>query len=56
MPIEIKEVIIRTSVEKEPHSTDRSEMQLIELENIKKEVLKSCEQMINKAMKNQTRR
>ena len=56
MPIEIKEVIIKTSVEKDPHSTVDYEMQMKQLEDMKKEVLKSCEQMINKVIKNQTRR
>jgi ribosomal protein L16/L10AE len=56
MPIEIKEVIIKTSVEKEPHSSGDYELQVKQLDDLKKEVLKSCEQMINKVIKNQNRR
>jgi len=54
MPIEIKEVIIKTRVEKEPHPAGNYEMQ--QLEDLKKEVLRNCEQMINKVIKKQSSR
>lgn len=56
MPIEIKEVIIKTTVEKEPHSTESYDLQIKQLEDMKKDVLRSCEQMINKIIKSQARR
>ncbi len=56
MPIEIKEVIITTSVEKEPHPAVHAEMQVKQLEELKSELLRSCEHMIMKAIKNQSRR
>jgi hypothetical protein len=55
MPIEIKEVIIRTTVEKEPPSSN-PDLQAKQLEMLKREVLKSCEQMLEKMMKNQIQR
>jgi hypothetical protein len=56
MPIEIKEVIIRTTVEKELQPPGNFQLQLKEIEDLKKEVLRNCEQMISKAIKNQNRR
>lgn len=56
MPIEIKEVIIKTSVEKELEPSGDFEMQMKQLEDFKREVLKYCEHMISKAIKNQNRR
>jgi len=56
MPIEIKEVIIKTKVEKEPHPAGNYELQIKQLEDLKKEVLRNCEQMVNKIIKKQTSR
>lgn len=56
MPIEIKEVIIKTNVEKEPNKDADLELQSGQVENLKKEILKSCEHMFYKALKSQTRR
>ena len=56
MPLEIKEVIIKTNVEKEPRKDGDLGLQIQQVENLKKEIFKNCEQMINKALKDQTRR
>ena len=56
MQSEIKEVIIKTRVEKEPHPAGNYEMQMKQLEDLKKEVLRNCEQMINKVIKKQSSR
>lgn len=56
MPIEIKEVIIRTKVEKEPPSNLRDQLNGKEVEALKKELLKSCEQMFRGILKEQTGR
>lgn len=55
MPIEIKEVIIRTTVEKEPPYSN-PDLPAKQMEMLKREVLRSCEQMIEKLMKNQIQR
>lgn len=53
MPIEIKEVIIKTSVEKEPPSTQLDELSKENIEVLKKDILKNCEEMISKVFKQQ---
>ena len=56
MPIEIKEVIIKTTIEKEPDASRNGEMSREEFASLKRDILKSCEQMINKVFKQQTGR
>ena len=56
MPIEIKEVIVKTTVEKQPSQENSDELDLKNLEEMKKEILRTCEQLINKVLKNQNRR
>jgi hypothetical protein len=56
MPIEIKEVIIRTTVEKDPFADQIPEQEMKKLEEMKRDLLRSCEVMINKVIKNQSRR
>lgn len=56
MPIEIKEIIIKTKVEKEPYSADTNEAQLLQFEIMKNEILKSCKQMVEKMLKSKTKR
>ena len=56
MPIEIKEVIIKTSVEKEPELNGNETLSHENLNLLKQEILKNCEQMINKLFKEQQER
>ena len=56
MPIEIKEVIIKTTVEKEPFSEGFDESEQRKMEDLKREILKNCEVLISKVIKNQNRR
>jgi len=56
MPIEIKEVIIRTKVEKEPHSEHENNLNGKDFETLKTKLLKSCEQMLRNFLKEQTGR
>ncbi len=56
MPIEIKEVIIKTRVEKEPPGANVDETQMLQIEEMKNEILKSCRQMIEKMQRRQTKR
>jgi len=56
MPIEIKEVIIRTKVEKEPPSSHENNLNGKDFEALKTKLLKSCEQMLRNILKEQTGR
>lgn len=56
MPIEIKEVIIKTSVEKDPTPKNEDRLSVKAIEALRKELLKSCEQMINSTLRNQSGR
>lgn len=56
MPIEIKEVIIKTKVEKEPPVGVHGEEYFTQFEDMKNDVLKACELLIKKVLKEQTGR
>lgn len=56
MPIEIKEVIIKTTVEKDSTSKNEDRLDVKAIEALRKEILKSCEHMINSTLRNQSGR
>lgn len=56
MPIEIRELIIKSTVDKEPPGSLSINFRKEEVEQLKSEILKNSDQLIRKIMKDQHRR
>lgn len=56
MPIEIRELVIKTTVDDRPERQENNPELESDLEAFKEEVMKSCRRMIEKMMKTQNSR